>query len=377
MPTIAKPLYRALFRCLRTFAKSEVPVTGVVGLNSQTYKLNGHASLRQAFSPAHSQQSVEDGLLALRTLPRQLTALSISEEDTRQALASWFGLLRRLSQRDTTNASVLSEGIEEAALLVPQCLQQDVGFLSLDQDTGSDKDVRSAPDALDALAAKVAEHSGSSSVQNARERLQQMSEVLFQQQGFKYEPVEWVYEGVGPALLPHVLHTRCGVPLALAGVYGAVARRVGVPLVLLVAPGGGPHTTQEGPALVSQLPAELAARHAARTVAAPPAPEDVVLRYDAPPGEGDSAGPLFVDVSDSAGAVLELHAAQRRFPSIDLSAPLGGSLAVAAAAAMCRVMVSAHQRRGESDAVAHWLYQLLALDSAAGEWRVALQAALP
>jgi hypothetical protein len=31
-------------------------------------------------------------------------------------------------------------------------------------------------------------------------------------------------------------------------------------------------------------------------------------------------------------------------------------------------MVTAHQRRGESDYVAHWLYQLLALDTQAVEW---------
>jgi hypothetical protein len=36
-------------------------------------------------------------------------------------------------------------------------------------------------------------------------------------------------------------------------------------------------------------------------------------------------------------------------------------------------MVLAHQRRGESDLVAHWLYQLLALDSKAEEWAHAMQ----
>jgi len=33
-----------------------------------------------------------------------------------------------------------------------------------------------------------------------------------------------------------------------------------------------------------------------------------------------------------------------------------------------RVMVTAHQRRGESDAVALWMYQAMALDHTAPEW---------
>jgi hypothetical protein len=38
--------------------------------------------------------------------------------------------------------------------------------------------------------------------------------------------------------------------------------------------------------------------------------------------------------------------------------------------ALVRTMVLGHQRRGESDAVGHWLYQLLALDVAAPEWQL-------
>ena len=34
-----------------------------------------------------------------------------------------------------------------------------------------------------------------------------------------------------------------------------------------------------------------------------------------------------------------------------------------------RVAVTAHQRRGESDAVAFWMYQLMALDCMAPEWQ--------
>lgn len=35
---------------------------------------------------------------------------------------------------------------------------------------------------------------------------------------------------------------------------------------------------------------------------------------------------------------------------------------------LARTAVQAHQRRGESDLVAHWMYVLLALDPQAAEW---------
>ena len=37
------------------------------------------------------------------------------------------------------------------------------------------------------------------------------------------------------------------------------------------------------------------------------------------------------------------------------------------------VAIIAHQRRGESDAVAFWMYQLMALDTMAEEWQQVMQ----
>jgi hypothetical protein len=130
---------------------------------------------------------------------------------------------------------------------------------------------------------------------------------------FKYEPFEWVYDGLSPLLLPHVLARRKGAPLALALATAAAARRLGVPARLIcahdgevlttaqgeAAPGGGrvglgarppsrkrhhelcprhpllhagPAHPPAGPALMQSLPPEVAARQAGRTVAAPPSP---------------------------------------------------------------------------------------------------------
>lgn len=42
-------------------------------------------------------------------------------------------------------------------------------------------------------------------------------------------------------------------------------------------------------------------------------------------------------------------------------------------AEFAHVAVIAHQRRGESDAVAFWMYQLMALDTMAEEWQQVMQ----
>lgn len=42
-------------------------------------------------------------------------------------------------------------------------------------------------------------------------------------------------------------------------------------------------------------------------------------------------------------------------------------------AEFARVAIVAHQRRGESDAVAFWMYQLMALDTMAEEWQQVMQ----
>lgn len=55
------------------------------------------------------------------------------------------------------------------------------------------------------------------------------------------------------------------------------------------------------------------------------------------------------------------------------SAVLQAPSVVAVWASLARSMVTAHQRRGESDFVAQWLYQLLALDTQAPEWAHVIQ----
>ncbi len=98
---------------------------------------------------------------------------------------------------------------------------------------------------------------------------------------------------------------------------------------------------------------------------------------------------MFVDAA-RRGEVLDAAAASARYP--DLALALGGPrlphdtrpqpessnsgtgpCAVAGAwSDMARTLMLAHQRRGESDEVAHWMYLLMALDPGAPEWNAIL-----
>lgn len=97
---------------------------------------------------------------------------------------------------------------------------------------------------------------------------------------------------------------------------------------------------------------------------------------------------VFLDFSQK-GKLLDTAACTQRYPAMDSIVQhqqqqqqaglqqLGresnsGSEVVHVWADMARTMVMAHQRRGESDLVAHWLYQLLALDTTAEEWAHAM-----
>ncbi|GLI68291.1 hypothetical protein VaNZ11_012652 [Volvox africanus] len=267
-----------------------------------------------------------------------------------------------------------------------------------------------------------------------RQQLEAISKVLFHQLKFRHEPVEWVYDGLAPALLPQVVKRRRGIPLSLAILYCCVARRLGVPAAPVKAAAGGMPGISEGPAALHNLPPEVAARQAGRTVALAPSLDAWLVAAAPPqrqpspgiasePGRGgavrscpgaqaeagqviaDAAGPgattvatgfdieeagsvitglvthwsgigklvtadgpqlglqLFVDV-DKRGRVLDPEEARGRYTDLQVlvSSPLELWCELA------RVMVIAHGRRGESDLVAHWLVQVLALDHRSAEW---------
>ncbi|WIA13527.1 hypothetical protein OEZ85_007099 [Tetradesmus obliquus] len=298
--------------------RAGLPLTGCVGMPQASQVLCPAAYLRQAFSAGSSSSDdasnrLTDGFFALRMLPRQLAVLQACEEETRQ-------------QDGPPNSQRLLQ-------------------------------------------------------------LQALSQVLFQQQGrLRCDPFEWVYDGLAPLMLPQVLQTRKGIPLSLAVLAGAVARRLSMQLQLLCADDSQLPGTASGPLLMQQLPPEVAARQAGRTLATAPSPTTWLLQLLPAPGQAWAEhDAVFLDVS-KRGQLLDAAGCIQRYPALEAvlqhqqlqqanssSSSGDGAAVVALWANMARTMVLAHQRRGESDLVAHWLYQVLALDSRAEEWAHAMQ----
>jgi hypothetical protein len=246
------------------------------------------------------------------------------------------------------------------------------------------------------------------------------------------EPVEWVYDGLAPALLPGALLARKGTPLIMALTCCLAGQRAGLHDTWLVCandaqvPGTASgvlrhrgmsgayraprlpvaserplwslwsqqratsceqssscHPGPAGPVVMQGLPPELAARQAGRTIAAPPAPNTWLAAVQAHPG----ASPAFIDATPRGGVVLDEAGVRAAYPQADLGAAGSGAAgglsagvdacgvgALAVWIDMVRTIVLAHQRRGESDDVAHWMYCLLGLDPHAPEWEHALPA---
>jgi hypothetical protein len=193
--------------------------------------------------------------------------------------------------------------------------------------------------------------SGSSSAALRVEQARALADSLYQQQRFKFEPFEWVYEGLDPLLLPPRLQRRKLAPLTLAVVAAGVGRRLGLPLLPVPAepegeivaavvegPGGGPAGGQGLP--MEQLRPDVAQRYAGRSQGLAPASGLWVLLIDSGSGSSGEDGPAaaaaggqrWQHVMDaSSGEVLEAAAARQKYSDLQL---VGAAAAVPAAAAL-------------------------------------------
>jgi len=211
--------------------------------------------------------------------------------------------------------------------------------------------------------------------------------LLYQHLKLKHEPIEWVYDGLAPLMLQEVLHRRKGAPLALALIAACLCTRLGVPATIVRATPGS--AKPQGPTTLSMpedVPHDVAVRHVGRgAVSGVPTDAWLVAGLLQPPGHTDGSvfwrpSGVFLDVSCRGGAVLSAEQAQQRYGEDGIEQegavmpwhkgcvwrPEG--VLAAGCSELARATMVAHQRRGESDLVVHWLYQLLALDPRASEW---------
>ncbi|KAL6750155.1 hypothetical protein V8C86DRAFT_3110173 [Haematococcus lacustris] len=277
-------------------------------------------------------------------------------------------------------------------------------------------------------------HGGPDGCMTQAQQLEAVRFYLYRHLRLRHEPIEWVYDGLRPLLLRRAIARRKAAPLALGMLAAGLSSRVGLPAVVVRAT---PlvDTSGQGPANLLNIPDGVAARQAGRAASVLPSDCWLVVAVQPRVSRGDLEHPtgqgaahqqqqqqqegqhdkkttsdqqdqrwhghisrtkggaragvvwepsgVFLDVSVRGGAVMDWPLLTRRYPQLasQLQQQLlaGTSLASPATfqslvADLVRTVLTARQRRGESDSVAHWLWQLLALDPGAPEWQAVLAA---
>ncbi|PSC74455.1 hypothetical protein C2E20_2328 [Micractinium conductrix] len=448
MPRPEQRLYSELLRIGRRFQAERLPLLGVAGSPLVAADLQWGATLRAAVeAPPVPGAGLAEGVWLLTQLNRQLDTLLQAEAHTREGLAEWAGLVerygggwgthRRHSSSGGSSSSIsaatssgdgdgdgmppglpfaAAAAVEEGLALLSRQAQELADPLSfLEQEAGSGGSSSSsgcddgqAPVTLDQLAAVVRRQhprlfplspgatssssggvdrpsGGGSSGEAQLAQAEALAGVLYRQHRFRFEPFEWVYEGLEPLLLPPsgALHRRKLAPLTLAAAAAGAGRRLGLPLLPVPAEPGEviAAAVAEGPAggaaagglPLDQLRPEVAQRYAGRAGAAPPTAGPWVLLL----GGGDSAAAAAAGgqqeqwahaLDASTGRLMDAAELRQRHPQLQLAVDWHRRAPLVAWQHMIRTVIQAHQRRGESDLVAHWVYVLLAMDTQAEEW---------
>lgn len=202
-------------------------------------------------------------------------------------------------------------------------------------------------------------------------RLESFIHSFYGKLGYKYEPFEWLYEGLNPILLSHVMETRKGTPAALALALSTIGLKLGIhllPMPLNISEVGSTGVIDESlEPLLETLPPEVASR--LNSAGCGPNPLTWILRFDAGLAESDA---LYVDCKE--GIILTKSDMMERFPSMGqlTGADWREQSVLRSWNGLIELAIQAHQRRGESDLVAQWIYIRLAMDPFATEWSMVL-----
>ncbi|KAG7668599.1 hypothetical protein Ndes2526B_g03781 [Nannochloris sp. 'desiccata'] len=417
-----KALYASAQRLLRRFEAEQIPFIGPIGSDLVAWNLNPATSLTAWFhrdSTAPGSASLEEGLQLLSRLESQLAVLKECEEDTRDALGDWADLAQKYQIPPSSHLSFAGVPAYMAAaaceagmeLLTEHVLNltDPLGIYgSLDEEQ-EDEDERGL--GVEELAQTVLQRAAATGIDLTNKsdisgRLHALVDVLYRTPKIKlkYEPFEWVYEGLNPLLLPKVLRKRKGTPAALAVAAAAVGRRVNVSLLPMPAASieAGAGQDPDAAIPVENLPPDLQQRVSSSTQAAAPgpgqwllkvfadtstsrSPEDTLNRsneeYNSVKGNNNNNNGVEIEdlglyVDPSNGHILSSLEIQTKFPAVGHLSPAEWQeqSVLRTWQGLCRIAMQAHQRRGESDFVAHWMFICLALDPSAPEWNRALAA---
>lgn len=204
-----------------------------------------------------------------------------------------------------------------------------------------------------------------------RERLEVFVDGMYRRLKYKYEPFEWLYEGLKPILMENVLYSKKGTPAALSLFLSAIGEKIG--LMLLPMPNIQTHQAnfidnEIYSSFLDSLPSDAALRLKSKTQSIIPEPDTWFLRLD----NEDMDTPLYINCKK--GEVMDINDMLEKneiLANMTLAEWRQQSI-LRTWSGLVNLAVQAHQRRGESDLVAHWIYIKLALDPLASEWERAI-----
>lgn len=363
-------LYKAFARTLREFERERIPCIGIAGTDIMSSSTDTRAFTRSRFDlvntemkyrgPA-SQERISEGFSLLRRLQTQLRVLKDSDLHARKGLA-WFRLFVHTSGPEVAMrlpgiVPVMYRGCDPTADKPPIEFQPQVMEVC----------AQIRDQALSFASEALIKSDGQLDIdQHSQQCLRHLSEVFFKQNKFRIYPHEWVYDGLDPLCLTKVVVNRKGMPITLACLYWLITsacthgnaalfrlyrRQPPAPVVLSKAHLRGRSSmtpAQQGQPTAEWIPYVC-------TLTGKESSIDEALRNNPA---------FYVDIR-TGGEVLEIPDKLRQ-EIIDT--PTIWHIDVIAE--LTRIMVMAHQRRGESDEVAFWMWQKMALDPSAEEWNM-------
>ncbi|DBB12185.1 hypothetical protein WJX82_000627 [Trebouxia sp. C0006] len=413
--TLGRLIYKSLLQITTQYDVSRLPLTGVVGLTEARFRYPPSRLFREAIQTRRQQPDFDAGFRAIKQLQAQYYVLGGAGPVEQVSYAIWHQALSEESGGVCSPSKAVDsliwgsfvaakmlrhphpeEDLAESALedLHEACQSAHTRGLPVDKQAVSQWSTMQ--NRLQSLAAEVQNaapadlfhaeatkhHTPPLDVQ--QQQLQCITQTLFHKARFRQDPFEWVYEGLSPLDMLDVLTSGKGISLTLAITFAGVARELGIPVSLL--------PILEAPVPELAIPENIRHRQATQTIATAPEPNAWLVRTEWPAQmaalqhgakhpeqqtpvprdmhatNAEELQPCFAD--PVKGSVMSLADCQAKYPHMQLAAQWRWDVSVLQVLAeFPRVAVTAHQRRGESDAVAFWMYQLMALDCMAPEWQ--------
>lgn len=376
MAAVDRAMYRLGRRLIDRFIQNDIPFTGVLGLAANADVSADPAS----FLRTHVNNLNDPKVLGIAE--RQLDVLLNTEDEVRERLAKFARAMRDVAEFQTRTGCPTTTALYGCRLgmsLVTEeiCQERDPLGLAPDEHTAEDDERR-----VEEAAAMCG---ASPTVESFLETMRSLK--------YKYEPFEWVYEGLDPIMMRTILHCRTGpgrkkcTPAALALALATVGERAG--LKLLPMPAFAASQAQSVGAakidlsILEGLSDDALLRMRSKTQAVAPEPSTWLLRVvndgpaDGPAEKIGDRGEIdeknWIDCKQ--GSVVGEDEVAARFPGLadyDVARWRAESV-LKTWQGLVDLAIQAHTRRGESDAVANWLYVKLALDVFALEWERALE----